>query len=78
MLEWSHTLAIEGVVPGVVKGYEFDIELQHGAVPNRAQLPKLSPKELEKESYHVDKSAAMGHLRVPTDEQKLDMGYQNT
>lgn len=72
LLQWPRTLAIDGVLPGVVDGYDFDIELHKNATPHRAQLPKLSPKETEKERFHIEKETQLGHLRVPTDEQKSE------
>ena len=69
---YSHCLVIDGVEPSTVEGYEFDLELMPGAQPVRHQLPKLSPKEQEKERYHVKKAERSGHLRVPTDEQKSE------
>ena len=65
-------IVIDGVAPSIVRDYLFDIELVPGAQPSRAQLPKMSPAEMEKERYHIEKEQALGHLRVPTDEQKSD------
>ena len=69
---YSDVIVIDGVAPSVVKDYLFDIELTPGAKPSRAQLPKLSPAEMQRERFHVEKEEALGHLRVPTDEQKSD------
>ena len=69
---FSDCFYIDGACPSTVKGYEFDIELQPGAKPVMAQLPRLSPLEQQKEQYHVDKGTRSGHLRIPTDEQKSD------
>ena len=65
-------MIIDGVVPSVVKDYFFDIEQGPGAQPSRAQLPKMSLAEMKKGRYHVEKEEALGHLRVPTDEQKSE------
>ena len=54
----------------------FDIELVEGAKPVRAQLGKASPQEMEKEAYHVDKEDKLGHLRIPTDEQKSEWAFR--
>ena len=72
VMRYSHTIVIDGVVPSTVDGYEFDIELQPGAEAVRHQLPKMSPQMVEREKYHVEKEMKLGHLRVPTDEQKSD------
>ena len=65
-------MTIDGVEPATVSGYSFDIELLPGAKPVRHQLPKMSPAEVKKEQYHLRKAEALGHLRVPTDDQKSD------
>ena len=54
-IEFSDCLAIDGLQPTVLKGMEFDIELEPGAKPARAQLPKMSPAEVRKEHYHIEK-----------------------
>ena len=51
---------------------EFDIELEPNARPVRHQLPKMSLKEIEKERYHIGKAETLGHLRIPTDQQKSE------
>ena len=53
--QFSDTIAIEGVAPSTVHDYLFDIELKPGTIPSRAQLPKMSPAEMEKERYHLEK-----------------------
>jgi len=70
ILEHSDCFFIEGAIPSTVQGYEFDLELVPGAQPVMAKLPVLSPKEQEKEQYHVDKAMRLGHLKIPTDKQK--------
>ena len=70
VLEFSECIAIEGLQPTIVKGMEFDIDLEPGAQPVRHQLPKLSPAQVKKEQYHIEKEERLGHLRKPTDEQK--------
>ena len=70
--DYSDVIVIDGVAPSIVRDYLFDIELVPGAQPSRAQLPKMSPAEMKKEQYHIEKEEALGHLRVPTDEQKSD------
>ena len=72
VVEYSDTFVIDGAPCAVVKGYEFDIELEPNARPVRHQLPKMSVREMEKEQYHIKKAEAMGHLRIPTDAQKSE------
>ena len=69
--DFSDVLIIDGMLGGVVEGYEFDTELVPNAKPVRHQLPKMSTREVEKEQYHINKAEKLGHLRVPTDEQKV-------
>ena len=68
----SEVIVIPGVEPSTVEGYLFDIDLVPGAKPSMAQLPRMSPAEMAKERYHIEKEEALGHLRTPTDEQKSD------
>ena len=68
---YSHALVVDGVVPSTITGFVFDIDLKQGAVPVRHNLPRLSPQEEVKERYHVRKEEELGHLRGPTDAQKL-------
>ena len=70
--KYSDVLVIDGMLGGVVMGYEFDIELEPNAKPIRHQLPKMSIKEMEKEQFHIAKAEKLGHLRVPTNEQKSE------
>ena len=72
ILEYSDCMAVDGLQLAVVKGVKFDIELEAGAQPVRATLPKLSPGETQKEHYHIDKEERLGHLRTPTDDQKSE------
>ena len=69
---YSDVLFVGGLQPGVVQGYEFDIELGPNAKPVRHQLPKMSLRDTEKEQHHIKKAEALGHLRVPTDTQKSE------
>ena len=46
---------LDDTEPSLIKGYLFDIELEEGCKPVRAQLPKLSPDQLRKEAHHLDK-----------------------
>ena len=70
--KWSRCLVIDGAEPTTVKGYEFDIELMPDARPVRHQLPKMSPHQIAREKYHVQKAERLGHLRAPTDAQKSE------
>ena len=56
MANFSDVLVIDGMLGGVVMGYEFDIELEPNAKPIRHQLPKMSSKEMEKEQFHITKA----------------------
>ncbi|CAE8641381.1 unnamed protein product [Polarella glacialis] len=60
---------IEGAAPSTVTKYFFDIELEPGAVPVKSHLPKYSLEQARKESYHINKELALGHMRVPTEAQ---------
>ena len=48
-----------------ISKYVYDMELQPGAQPVRHQLPRMSPQQMEKEAYHLDKAEKLGHLRTP-------------
>ena len=60
---------IDGSAPTTVNGYQFDIQLQPGAVPSKATVPKYSLTQARKEAHHIDKEMKLGHLRTPTEEQ---------
>ena len=68
----SGELALDGSEPTTFEGYQFDIELKPGAIPARAQLPRMSPVEREKEQHHVRKyeksnqPVSYTHLTLPT------------
>ena len=68
----SDALVIDDVAPTVVEGFAFDIELIPEAKPVRQPLGKLSPQQMAKEAYHLEKEERLGHLRTPTDEQKSE------
>ena len=70
--KWSEVLVIDGCVSTTVDDFQFDVQLQPGAQPVRHQLPKRSPQEAARETYHVRKAESAGHLRVPTDAEKSE------
>ena len=72
----SDVLVIDDVAPTVVEGFAFDIELIPEAKPVRQPLGKLSPQQMAKEAYHLEKEERLGHLRTPTDEQKSEWAFR--
>ena len=70
LLENTSVLYIDGAKPTTISPkYQFDVKFKPGAKPVRANLPRYSPPQAERERHHVLKEQNLGHLRIPESHQ---------
>ena len=70
ILQNTAILFIEGSKPTTVDPkYQFEVKFKPGAKPVRANLPRYSPPQAERERHHVLKEQKLGHLRIPESHQ---------